>query len=529
MPEDVPSGSSKPEEKAADERDVQVDWRSKSTMLAAKKPGIIPKCNPCRPESCKKSGPQWETDDASKSEEWYKKNIRKFIWEFSPDAADPTDEELTGLLESMKQGRASQFSRRMLKITQNTIEKRVAERAKNGDPKADYFKVYAIHERFDRYGLQMPKSDSSHPQMSFGDKAVQRLKRNLVFGRMLLKKPHVATFSGELLFQRKRLTYGENEKTPDYVGIRSAEELRGQVESITATSNGANFQFLDEKFRTRVVERIASINWEETIIDLFMPVPFPDGTVYRPAMNSVWVVRKKENEELLFYVLHSASAAGEPKAKFLGINWEEKTVGRAGQKFTSLSNAENVYTMSATEKPLTLTLESYYFNRCSEGDKPYVTITCIFDPCTKKTYDEEYGTHDGHLALLEMSLLKGELWGSLDGALMFALTENYFPDERTAAIFRQVNISERKGLLQDLQDEVLGATVNLFGDYQNFHGACWVVPPQLLEVKNSEKDDAVQKVKESIESTAKEERLKHREKLESLHRTLDDAVKEDAV
>lgn len=34
---------------------------------------------------------------------------------------------------------------------------------------------------------------------------------------------------------------------------------------------------------------------------------------------------------------------------------------------------------------------------------------------------------------------------------MFALTENYFPDQRTAAIFRQVNISERKGLMQDLQ------------------------------------------------------------------------------
>ncbi|KAF4699811.1 hypothetical protein FOZ62_031964, partial [Perkinsus olseni] len=480
------------------EADVEVDWRSKSTLEAAKKPTIIPKCNPCHPGACARSGPQWVKGDGEKGEDWYRNNIRKFIWEFSPDAADPSDKELSSLLDCMKQGKACQFSKTMLKITQNTIEKRVAERAKQGDPKADYFKVYAIHERFDRYGLQMPESDGSRPQMSLGDKAVQMFKRNLVFGRMLLKKPHVATFSGELLFQRKTFVYGENEKTPDYVGIRSAEELRGQVESITATSNGANFQFLDSKFREKVVERIASIDWEQTTIDLYMPVPFPDGTVYRPAMNSVWVVRKKENDELLFYVLHSASAAGVPKAKFLGINWDEKTVGKAGQKFTSLSNAENVYTMSATQKPLTLTLESYYFNRCAEGDKPYLTITCIFDPCTKKTYDEEYGCHDGHLALLEMSLLKG--------ALMFALTENYFPDERTAAIFRQVNISERKGLMQDLQvclweaffgsDEILGATVNLFGDYQNFHGACWVVPPQLLNVKGSGKDEVVKKAKD---------------------------------
>lgn len=389
------------------EVDVEANWRSKSTLGTARKPTIIPRCNPCHPGACIRSGPQWVFND-DRGEEWYKDNIRKFIWEFSPDAADPSDGELSSLLECMKQGRACQFSKTMLKITQNTIEKRVAERAKRGDPKADYFKVYAIHERFDRYGLQMPKSDASHPQMSLGDKTVQRLRRNLTFGRMLLKKPHVATFSGELMFQRKTLVYGENEKAPDYVGIRSAEELRGQVESITATSNGANFQFLDAQFREKVVERIASIDWDKTVIDLYMPVPFPDGTVYRPAMNSVWVVRKSEDEELLFYVLHSASAAGCSKAKFLGINWGEKTVGKAGQKFTSLSNAENVYSMSATQKPLTLTLESYYFNRCGEGDKPYVTITCIFDPCTKKTYDEEYGCYDGQLALLEMSLLKGK-------------------------------------------------------------------------------------------------------------------------
>ena len=315
------------------------------------------------------------------------------------------------------------------------------------DADSPYYMVNVAHDRHDVYfatGEALPIKGTGNQTLNARFEAQNLYERNSINAKKYPINP---------LNLRKRI---KASPLPNWKTI---------VESMTnRAAFDAKFDLVEKEQADAVFAITSSWDWKNSVQgELFMTPSLACGSVYSPALYSIYFFGADENAPKNIFLFVTASGKGAPEQPFIGIvsTTPKEHIYTSVNRFafTYISSTENPvkYWMNINQDNLadfTLGIHTFYVGR---PDVPYIEVNAEFKARVPIAQVRHFEKTPGYKTLLMLH----------KGTLMKDLVKAYFPNSSDVQLWEEVQalkgnhplVNELKAIGLDILSDIFSAHV----------------------------------------------------------------------